>query len=87
MTYTDRALFMSTDQYSGMSASTGSSRFALWGGFSGGNPSAINNYMFAVSGEMVYASEITITGNSWWQNWDLTRTVQWLSDRITSLGG
>lgn len=87
MTYTDRALFMSTDQYSGMSASTAANRFALWGGFNGGSPTAIGNYVFAVSGEMVYASEITITGNSWWQNWDLTRTVQWLSDRITALGG
>lgn len=87
MTYTDRALFMSTDQYSGMSASTAVNRFALWGGFNGGSPTAIGNYVFAVSGEMVYAQEITITGDSWWQNWTLTRTVQWLADRITALGG
>lgn len=87
MTYTDRALFMSTDQYSGMSASTAVNRFALWGGFNGGSPTAIGNYVFAVSGEMVYAQEVTITGDSWWQNWTLSRTMKWLSDRITALGG
>ncbi|PPK81683.1 hypothetical protein BXY41_104487 [Lacrimispora xylanisolvens] len=63
ITYTDRALFMSTDQYSGMSASTASNRFALWGGYNGGNPTAINNYVFTVSGIQAYAKELTITGD------------------------
>lgn len=89
MTYTDRALFMSTDQYSGMSASTASNRFALWGGFSGGSPTAINNYVFAVSGEKVYATDIRITGDSWWgsETWTLTETMKWFDDRLKALGG
>ena len=89
MTYTDRALFMSTDQYSGMSASTAVNRFALWGGFNGGSPTAINNYVFAVSGERVYAVDIRITGDSWWgdETWTLTKTMKWLDDRITALEG
>jgi hypothetical protein len=88
-TYTDRALFMSTDQYSGMSASTASNRFALWGGFSGGSPTAINNYVFAVSGEKVYATDIRITGDSWWggETWTLTETMKWFDDRLKALGG
>jgi hypothetical protein len=89
MTYTDRALFMSTDQYSGMSASTGSNRFALWGGFNGGSPTSISNYIFAVSGEKVYANDIRITGDSWWggEDWTITKTMKWLDDRISALGG
>lgn len=87
VTYTDRALFMSTDQYSGMSASTASNRFALWGGYNGGGYTEISNYVFAASGDMVYAKELTITGDSYWQNWTLTRTVEWLDDRIAALGG
>lgn len=89
VTYTDRALFMSTDQYSGMSASTASNRFALWGGFSGGSPTSISNYVFAVSGEKVYAKDIRITGDSWWgdESWTLTRIAKWFDDRITALGG
>lgn len=89
MTYTDRALFMSTDQYSGMSASTAVNRFALWGGFNGGSPTAIGNYVFAVSGEKAYAIDIRITGDSWWgdETWTLTKTMKWLDDRITALGG
>lgn len=87
MTYTDRALFMSIDQYSGMSASTASNRFALWGGFSGGSPTAINNYVFAVSGEKVYATDIRITGDSWWgsETWTLTETMKWFDDRLKAL--
>lgn len=89
MTYTDRALFMSTDQYSGMSASTAVNRFALWGGFNGGSPTAIGNYVFAVSGEKAYAIDLRITGDSWWgdETWTLTKTMKWLDDRISALEG
>lgn len=89
VTYTNRALFMSTDQYSGMSASTAADRFALWAGYSGGSYTNISNYVFAVSGEKVYARDIRITGDSWWgdETWTLTRTMKWLDDRITALGG
>lgn len=84
-TYTDRALFMSTDQYSGMSASTASNRFALWGGYNGGSPTAINNYVFAVSGIQAYAKELTITGDPWWEGWTLTQTMKRAYERIKAL--
>lgn len=84
-TYTDRALFMSIDQYSGMSASTGSNRFALWGGYNGGSPTAINNYVFAVSGIQAYAKELTITGDPWWEGWTLTQTMKRAYERIEAL--
>ncbi len=88
-TYTDRALFMSTDQYSGMSASTAVNRFALWGGYNGGSYTNINNYIFAVSGEIVYAKDIRITGDPWWGDisWTLTKTMIWIDGRIAGLGG
>lgn len=85
VTYTNRALFMSTDQYSGMSASTASDRFALWGGYNGGNPTAINNYVFAVSGIQAYARELTITGDPWWEGWTLTQTMKRAYERIKAL--
>ena len=43
-TYTDRALFMSADQYTGMSARASARRFALWAGYSGSGASNISNY-------------------------------------------
>lgn len=43
-TYTDRALFMSTDQYTGMSARASARRFALWAAYSGVGDSNISNY-------------------------------------------
>lgn len=85
VTYTNRALFMSTDQYSGMSASTASDRFALWGGFNGGNPTTISNYVFAVSGVQAYAKELTITGDPWWESWTLTQTMRRAYERIEEL--
>lgn len=84
-TYTDRALFMSTDQYSGMSASTASNRFALWGGYNGGSYTNINNYIFAVSGIQAYAKELTITGDPWWEGWTLTQTMKRAYERIEAL--
>lgn len=86
LTYTDRALFMSTDQYSGMSASTGSNRFALWGGFNGGSYTNITNYVFAVDGNMAYARDLKITGDSsFWQNWTLTETLIDVYQKLASL--
>lgn len=77
-TYTNRSLFMSTDEYTGMSARTSSNRFALWGGYNGGGASGISNYVFAVSGEIVYARDIRITGDSFWggSQWTLTETMK-----------
>lgn len=83
VTYTNRALFMSIDQYSGMSASTGSDRFALWAGYNGGSYTNISNYVFAVDGNMAYARDIRITGNqSFWKNWTLTETVVDIYDQL-----
>lgn len=84
-TYTDRALFMSADQYTGMSARASARRFALWAAYSGGGASNISNYTFAVDSSMVYAKEITITGDSWWAGWTLTRTLKDVYDRLESL--
>ena len=84
-TYTDRALFMSSDQYTGMSASTSARRFALWAAYRGGGASNISNYTFAVDGDFVYAKEIKITGDSWWAGWTLTRTLEELYDRVEAL--
>jgi len=84
-TYTDRALFMSTDQYTGMSAKASARRFALWAGYSGGGATNISNYTFAVDGDMVYASDIKITGDSWWAGWTLTRTLKDVYDRLEAL--
>ncbi|WP_394525736.1 tail fiber domain-containing protein [Lacrimispora sp. JR3] len=84
-TYTDRALFMSADQYTGMSARASARRFALWAGYSGGGASNIINYTFAVDGDMVYASDIKVTGDSWWAGWTLTRTLKDVYDRLEAL--
>lgn len=84
-TYTNRALFMSTDQYSGMSARASSRNFSIWGGYRGGGASSISNYVFAVDGNYVYAKEIKITGDSYWKGWTLTDTIEWLDDRISAL--
>ncbi|WP_143321621.1 phage tail protein [Clostridium sp. HBUAS56010] len=84
-TYTNRSLFMSIDEYTGMSAKTSSNRFALWGGYNGGGFSDISNYVFAVSGVQVYAKELSITGDSWWENWTLTRTMKRVFERLDDL--
>lgn len=86
-TYTNRALFMSTDQYSGMSASTASDRFALWGGYHGGSYSEISNYVFAVDGVKAYVKDLRVTGDSWWggDEWTLTSTMEWMDGRIRDL--
>ncbi len=85
VTYTNRALLMSSDEYTGMSARTSSGRFAIWAGYSGGGASNISNYTFAVDGDFVYAKEIKITGRSWWKGWELTETLEWLDERISAL--
>lgn len=86
-TYTNRSLFMSIDEYTGMSAYTRGDRFALWAGYNGGGFSDIENYVFAVSGEKVYARDIRITGDSWWgdESWTLTRTVEYAYEKIADL--
>jgi len=84
-TYTDRALFMSTDQYTGMSARASRRRFALWAAYSGGDASNISNYAFAVDGDTVYAKEIRLTGDSWWAGWTLTRTLRDVYSRLEAL--
>lgn len=84
-TYTDRALFMSTDQYTGMSARASRRRFALWAAYSGGDSSNISNYTFAVDGDTVYAKEIRLTGDSWWAGWTLTRTLRDVYSRLEAL--
>ena len=84
-TYTDRALFMSADQYTGMSANASPRRFALWAGYSGGGASDISNYTFAVDGNMAYANDIKITGDSWWAGWSLTRTMKDIYKRLAAL--
>jgi hypothetical protein len=88
-TYTNRALFMSTDQYSGMSASTAADRFALWGGYLGGSYTEISNYVFAVSGTIVYAKDIRITGDPFWggSQWTLTTTMEDVYERLDDLAG
>lgn len=85
-TYTNRSLFMSTDEYTGMSAYTSGNRFALWAGYNGRGPNSINNYIFAVGSEgIVYASDIKITGDSWWKGWSLTETMIDIYERLDSL--
>lgn len=84
-TYTDRALFMSADQYTGMSARASARRFALWAGYSGSGATNISNYTFAVDGDMVYASDIKVTGDSWWAGWTLTRTLKDVYSRLEAL--
>lgn len=82
-TYTNRSLFMSVDEYTGMSARTSSDRFALWGGYNGGNYTDITNYAFAVDGNTAYARDIKITGKySFWQNWTLTETCEDIYDQL-----
>lgn len=53
--------------------------YAFWAGSSGDTPP------FAVDREgTVYANEI-YCGNSWWDNWSLTRILKWLDSRIDDL--
>lgn len=86
MTYTTRGLFMSADEYSGFSAYTSSKRFAIWAAYNGNGDSDIDNYGFAVSGSgQLYAKEIYLTGDHWWNNWSLTKTLKQVYERIENL--
>jgi len=85
VTYTNRALLMSSDEYTGMSARTSTSRFAMWAGYSGGSASNISNYVFAVDGNYVYAEDIKITGSAWWAGWTLTETLIRAYQRLDDL--
>ena len=45
----DRAVFQSSDEFSGISAGATSGKFCIWGGYTGGNIANTDNYAFCVN--------------------------------------
>lgn len=84
MAYTSRGLFMSADQYSGLSARTNENdKFAIWAGYNGNGAVDVDNYGFAVNGNgSLYCKEIYLRGDSWWAGWSLTESLKSMQDRI-----
>ena len=91
---TNRGIFQSRDEYSGMSSKTGNGNFVIWGGYNGSDESDPSSYAMACnSGGQLYCKELLITtGEDFWQGWTLTATMrdiysklERLDDRIDNL--
>lgn len=84
----DDDYLMSSGEQVGIRSAATSNQFWLWAGYNGLGEEEIGNYAFAVdAADMTYVQELRVTGNSWWDGWTLTRTLEWIDDRITALEG
>ena len=84
---TNRGIFQSRDEYSGMSSKTGNGNFVIWGGYNGGDESDPENYAMACNtGGQLYCKELLITtGEDFWQGWTLTATMRDIYSKLERL--
>lgn len=89
VSYSDRAIFQSSDIFSGISAETGGGNFCLWTGYNKGDDADPKNYAMCVNtGGQLYCKELIITGNQdYWQTWNLTDTMRNIDTQLKSIHG